>query len=560
MEGTNTKPGGAIESEPRAFEYSRSLCWEGCRRIRVIELLPSEPSFGLHMNLIECDIDRNYEFHAISYCWGGQKPTIPVTCNGGALLITDNLASALSTLSKDIDGSVKMWADAICINQSDNNEKNIQVGLMRDIYRLASKVHVWLGLDAPQGNVKRTFDLLNLVYDSRDSRGLEYEWGKELHPVLLQVYNIFNYKHLLSVEMQQFTVEICKWRGQELFGAFSHLASFPIHHREALATDPRDKVFAILGLVSGGEDFGVHADYNMNLVDVYVNTAAAIMRNSDYLDILSVPRPSKSNSTLPSWAPDWEATIPESAILRELLARTVNEIQASGSTNSSGTICIQGSILTVQAYKVDEIEEITVAGSSGNTWQLPGCARLHMMLSSHAEALWKRVAHCKSGKPCPDGRDSFEVFLHTLHGDAHKRKRFQYIRTLTWLARIVNVWSLLLLISGVDYFPLFYAGLVWLVSMFLGLLDSPWIELFSPVEIGYSENSHLARTKTKYFALVPHMVEVGDAVMLVKGSRVPLIFRKKGVTSWELIGAAHVPGLMKGERWDEVKCESIHIE
>jgi hypothetical protein len=40
---------------------------------------------------------------------------------------------------------------------------------------------------------------------------------------------------------------------------------------------------------------------------------------------------------------------------------------------------------------------------------------------------------------------------------------------------------------------------------------------------------------------------IGDVAMLVKGSRVPLIFRDRS-TSWELIGHAYVPGLMKGEQ------------
>lgn len=38
-----------------------------------------------------------------------------------------------------------LWIDAICINQNDIEEKNRQVGIMREIYKEASKVHVWLG-------------------------------------------------------------------------------------------------------------------------------------------------------------------------------------------------------------------------------------------------------------------------------------------------------------------------------------------------------------------------------------------------------------------------------
>ncbi|PVH69203.1 hypothetical protein DL98DRAFT_179421 [Cadophora sp. DSE1049] len=59
-------------------------------------------------------------------------------------------------------------------------------------------------------------------------------------------------------------------------------------------------------------------------------------------------------------------------------------------------------------------------------------------------------------------------------------------------------------------------------------------------------------------ALAPSIARVGDTIMLVKGSRVPLIFRERG-TSWELIGNAFVPGVMKGEQWNEKRCQTIRI-
>jgi Heterokaryon incompatibility protein (HET) len=38
-----------------------------------------------------------------------------------------------------------LWIDAVCINQSDVSERNKQVALMKDIFRLAERVTVWLG-------------------------------------------------------------------------------------------------------------------------------------------------------------------------------------------------------------------------------------------------------------------------------------------------------------------------------------------------------------------------------------------------------------------------------
>lgn len=40
---------------------------------------------------------------------------------------------------------VRLWVDAICLNQEDDKEKGIQVQLMGEIYQCARKLHLWLG-------------------------------------------------------------------------------------------------------------------------------------------------------------------------------------------------------------------------------------------------------------------------------------------------------------------------------------------------------------------------------------------------------------------------------
>lgn len=39
----------------------------------------------------------------------------------------------------------RLWADAICINQEDEEEKSRQIARMSDIYRFADTVYAWLG-------------------------------------------------------------------------------------------------------------------------------------------------------------------------------------------------------------------------------------------------------------------------------------------------------------------------------------------------------------------------------------------------------------------------------
>jgi hypothetical protein len=60
----------------------------------------------------------------------------------------------------DLLGSFR-WYDALCINQNNLEERSHQVELMRDIYRSATSVNVWLGHEG-QGT-EDLFQLLQLV-------------------------------------------------------------------------------------------------------------------------------------------------------------------------------------------------------------------------------------------------------------------------------------------------------------------------------------------------------------------------------------------------------------
>jgi hypothetical protein len=64
---------------------------------------------------------------------------------GGQLSMTANLAAGLRQL-RFLDRNRRLWVDAICINQKDNDEKGPQVALMAQVFRNAECVLVWLGV------------------------------------------------------------------------------------------------------------------------------------------------------------------------------------------------------------------------------------------------------------------------------------------------------------------------------------------------------------------------------------------------------------------------------
>ncbi|KAH8199791.1 hypothetical protein TruAng_006072 [Truncatella angustata] len=86
-------------------------------------------------------------YYALSYVWGDVSNRESIVVDGYNLSVTATLASALREISREYssDGAVYLWADALCINQNDQDERSYQVGLMHSIYTGAHQVLSWLG-------------------------------------------------------------------------------------------------------------------------------------------------------------------------------------------------------------------------------------------------------------------------------------------------------------------------------------------------------------------------------------------------------------------------------
>ncbi|KAI5922495.1 heterokaryon incompatibility protein-domain-containing protein [Camillea tinctor] len=120
--------------------------------IRVLELEAAADSADpLRCALILLDLDASsIPYDALSYTWGNPDFCHSVIVDGKFNLpITTSLFTALHRF-RSAEAPRRIWADAVCINQKDNEEKSVQIPLMRSIYQGAAQVLVWLGNSEPR--------------------------------------------------------------------------------------------------------------------------------------------------------------------------------------------------------------------------------------------------------------------------------------------------------------------------------------------------------------------------------------------------------------------------
>jgi Heterokaryon incompatibility protein (HET) len=90
------------------------------------------------------DLMHNPLYEGLYYQQGGSRQPVEITCGGVVMTIGGELHSALKRLRKE-DEELKIWVDALCINQTDIGERNLHVKMMGDVYAKAETVRVWLG-------------------------------------------------------------------------------------------------------------------------------------------------------------------------------------------------------------------------------------------------------------------------------------------------------------------------------------------------------------------------------------------------------------------------------
>lgn len=613
------RPVSLIEALQPSRDY-RELDKER-KEIRILELFPKEFREQTRRECVSCytrtiSIEPSSgsftPYTALSYAWGNPEKTVPIYLDNKLVQVTQNLSVALQQFEQN-DLALRIWVDAVCINQNDEKEKSHQVGIMSEIFKRASEVLVWLGPSEigskealevlkqigdqalqlrghKQNSSEHTNTALDKKIVDRDvfhalrirwfpdgvpnfdlestQRILQRPWFRRVwilqeaalnenanfycgsHSISKHVFQagarmiialtneIFTHGRAISNDLPvwqtlagtnfisrrtlHFVVKADKKFSLEtlLLGITMNLGEWPYE-----STDPRDRVFAILGLASDSTALNVHSDYKKTCKEVYLEVAEAILSKSSTLDILYAISGPKNVKAIPSWVTDWSVPIPSTFGPRYHLGRFCASGLGSLAFPAFKSDGFGNRLLVLSGHKFDTVDTI-MQWKWDSRWDVrfehdsPAFAFIQALqifgqrqttaYSSEAaryEALWKTpIADCdavfsvvQNIRPAASAlmKESFEAFLGTTQGDSKWRKA----------------------------------------------ASKPYIHVMQ-LE---SARRRVFLSSRGYYGLGQETLRVGDTICLLFGGDSPFIIRDADPGYYELIGEAYVHGIMQGE-------------
>ncbi|CAO2650783.1 Nn.00g020750.m01.CDS01 [Neocucurbitaria sp. VM-36] len=167
-----------------------------------IRLLHIEP--GVAESTLQCSLLRTSEvdaspYYALSYVWGDDPNRKLIMCNGGLVEVTTNLYSVLHE-HRQRAVPMRLWVDALCIHQSDDEERTSQVRIMEESYTEADKVIIWLGeMHEHDEMAINTLQLINAPWAT--FQGLPLFTGQDAASYDVWLANTLSNQSLLAVTL-----------------------------------------------------------------------------------------------------------------------------------------------------------------------------------------------------------------------------------------------------------------------------------------------------------------------------------------------------------------------
>ncbi|KAI1497800.1 heterokaryon incompatibility protein-domain-containing protein [Biscogniauxia marginata] len=144
---------------PQTYEHSPVDYRAG--ETRLVEVLPGRQYEPIEIRLHNHYLGSQQKYEMLSYVWGSPQVSHPVFCNGKSLEVTPNLHRCLLQ-HRSQRPCPWLWVDALCINQSDLEEKNHAVRNMRQYYLEAERTICWVGTSLPPSALRLITRLRNL--------------------------------------------------------------------------------------------------------------------------------------------------------------------------------------------------------------------------------------------------------------------------------------------------------------------------------------------------------------------------------------------------------------
>ncbi|KAI4648724.1 uncharacterized protein J4E79_009795 [Alternaria viburni] len=122
------------------------------REIRLLTLEPNNDEDITRCSLQTYSPENCPSYTALSYTWGADVMHTNIEINGVSVPIRENLWDFVH--QQLLHGNYgPFWIDAICIQQSEVDERNHQVRLMSSIYSEAGRVLIWLGKEGDDSDI-----------------------------------------------------------------------------------------------------------------------------------------------------------------------------------------------------------------------------------------------------------------------------------------------------------------------------------------------------------------------------------------------------------------------
>lgn len=326
------------------------------------------------------------------------------------------------------------WMDCICINQDNPAERSVQVGLMSAIYRKSAQTAIWLGEKSQDSDVGMSFlERLNQAHTApptergREPAGItpteshilhdligwkaaenllkrkwwgrvwtlqEFLMGKnavffcgskrmKLSRMAYAIHGIWYWNQFNSgiIPRQIFEkawnrIRLLDWHMYHAHHQ-SHLPMVGIMTYTATSsvTDPRDRLYSLLGLVSPGElEVIGRPDYESDPSVVYTKFAVSFIKKYQSLDLVCIAPEmrqrvrsgdEKERLMVPSWIPDWslrrEHSPPVMCMASQSGSPHIGNFRPLHSVHSSAAYRASASDLPVVSFS-DDLKELTCTG------------------------------------------------------------------------------------------------------------------------------------------------------------------------------------------------------